>query len=194
MIYASCMVITLEQTPLGRTQMSIGTSFLGIRTLSRHPQSRRSIHAKRVESGASVKGTWIMSLRKLANSDGAKVGQADYYTQMEPIPFTKSDAYKETSSLPLTSKRTNWASKFQELQNLSGRAEPGWLTVNEWAVRIGRGRSTTSRLLKAAAIDNQARFRLYRPRSHDALARPLPHWWINGVSEKIASKESKGKV
>jgi len=91
------------------------------------------------------------------------------------------------------SRRTDWAARFVEAQHELGHAPAGWLTTDEWAARIGRMPWTAANLLRRAEADGCARFKMYRPRNGRNLSRPQAHWWLDGVSDKIAPGADKKK-
>jgi len=88
----------------------------------------------------------------------------------------------------LHSKHTDWAHRFEEAQTQKQFAPPGWLTVQDWADRIGKNFTTAARLLKRAKADGCARFEIYKPTKGRNLNRTQAHWWVDGVSDKIAEQ------
>jgi hypothetical protein len=72
-------------------------------------------------------------------------------------------------------------------------APPGWLTVAEWAQRIGRQWNTAGRRLNAAKRAGIARSQMFKARDGGNLGRSQAHWWIDGVSDEIARGAGKNK-
>jgi hypothetical protein len=92
-----------------------------------------------------------------------------------------------------SSRPTDWAARFVEAQHELDHAPPGWLTIDEWAARIGRMHWTAAKLLRRAEADGCARFKMYRPKAGRNISRPQAHWWLDGVSDEIARGEGKKK-
>jgi hypothetical protein len=91
------------------------------------------------------------------------------------------------------SKRTDWAKRFAEAHTQKQFAPPGWLTVQEWAERIGNNFTTAGRLLRNAQAEGCARSELFKPRKGQNLNRTQAHWWVNDVSDKIAEDQKRDK-
>ena len=97
------------------------------------------------------------------------------------------------SSPRSNSRHTDWAQLFSDAQAQTKEAEAGWLTVPEWAERIGRHTNTAGRRLNEAKRAGKARCQLFKPREGANLGRVQPHWWVDGVSDEIARGAPKNK-
>ena len=97
------------------------------------------------------------------------------------------------SSRRSSSQPIDWAQKFADAQKQLQEPPPGWLTIDQWAVRIGRNPNTAGKLLAQAIQANAARRELCRPRHNGNLGRVQAHYWVNGVSDEIARGEGKNK-
>jgi hypothetical protein len=117
----------------------------------------------------------------------------DFYTMTAPTRSTKSAGLTAVSSRQPISKRTDWVKRFAEALTQKEFAPPGWLTIQQWADRIGNNFTTAARLLKKAKADGCARSQLFKPRNGENLNRTQSHWWVDGVSDKIAKQAAGSK-
>lgn len=97
------------------------------------------------------------------------------------------------SSRRSSSRPTDWAQLFADAQRQTQEPPPGWLTVDQWATRIGRNSNTAGRRLAEAIEAKVARREMFKPKKGGGCVRVQAHYWVNGVSDEIARGVSKNK-
>jgi len=90
-------------------------------------------------------------------------------------------------------KPTDWARRFVEAQAEGQEPPPGWLTAEQWAIRIGRMPRSARERLRHAEADGCAKRKMFRDSGPGAVTRSKVHWWVNGVSDEIARGGVKNK-
>jgi len=66
-------------------------------------------------------------------------------------------------------------------------APPGWLTTEDWATRTGYSPARCAAILKLAHAQGNAKRHTFRVIAEKYGKSVRDHWWVNGVSEKIAA-------
>ena len=85
-----------------------------------------------------------------------------------------------------TSRATNWAAKFDEMEKESGKLpEPGYYTVEQWSKKLHRKHTQTLRLCKQACEDGAMERQVYSIFMPTVGSRPVAHYrLIKGAQSK----------
>jgi hypothetical protein len=66
------------------------------------------------------------------------------------------------------------------------KAPPGWLTIDQWAERMGYSHSRTATILRTARLSGSATRKTFRVEREKFAKTTREFWWVRGASEKIA--------